>query len=45
MQLPSVKKTYLMIPPPYQYLLANAPMMKCPADAVSGGCSLSAPCA
>jgi|EP01046_Picozoa_sp_COSAG06_P001152 hypothetical protein len=44
MQLPSVKKTYLMIPPPYQYLLANAPMTKCPADAVAGGCSLSAPC-
>ena len=45
MQLPSVKKTYLMIPPPYQYMIGGwSPMTKCPANPLSEGCGLSAPC-
>jgi hypothetical protein len=43
MSLPSVKQTFLMIPPPYEYLLANAPFLECPAD-VPNGCNLSYPC-
>ena len=45
MQLPTVKKTYLMIPPPYQYMIGGwSPMTKCPANPLSEGCGLSAPC-